>query len=249
MMTGKTKVFFTFTKADETDSDVLTIEGLAQSGRETDRGGERLDYPGSKPFFERWRDAISAATGGKSQGNIREQHDSERAVGKVEQLIFDDAREEIRIVGKIFDSETRRKILAGVLSGLSIAGRYVKRWTEDGIDRYICEPSEISVCDFPALPSATFQVVSKSGAIEHRQFRTQGESSMTRADHHECAKRSLAMAEHHEALGKLHREAHAHHTKMMNDGPAASPKAATADFAKSYNEPTVDPSGGLRRPV
>lgn len=250
-------VFARLAKVQETDSGALVIQGLATSGKETDRGGERNFYPGSKPFFERWRDSLLAATGGKSQGNIREQHDEERAVGRVDNLIFDDDAQTISIIATIIEPSTCEKIRQGVLSGLSIAGRYIRRWVEDGINWYVCSPCEISVCDYPALPSATFEVVSKSGAVEHRHFQS-GENSMNRSDHKEAAKRNLELARHHEEIGKLHRDAHAHHLRMAESPvtygeieSSRNDKAATGFFLEKVAEATgepVDRRGGLRRP-
>jgi hypothetical protein len=246
-------ISFQLTKADQSDNpDVLMIEGLATSGKETDRSGERLNYPKSKPFFTRWMEAIRRATGGKSQGNIREQHDPLRAVGVVVDLIFDDVKQQIRIIAKIVDREAIQKILAGVYSALSIAGRYVSSWTaDDGVTEYICDPSEISICDFPALPSATFEVISKSGTRERRHFQQGENEDMTRSDHQKIAARYLSQAEHHEALGKLCREGHAHHTQMAANGDTAPmAAAASAQMTKVYHDnDDRDPSGGLRGAV
>jgi hypothetical protein len=84
-----------------------------------------------------------------------------------------------------------------------------------------------------------------------RKFQKQGEH-MTRSDHLECAKRNLAMAEHHEALGKLHHQANTHHTQMAAAGGAgtgADGKAAEPVFSKAITgDDWDDPSGGLGAP-
>lgn len=233
---SKAEIYFRLAKADETNPDVLKIEGLATSGKETDRGGERLNYPGSKPYFLEWSRAIANATDGKSQGNIRQQHDPELAVGKIDRLIFDDAKEEIRIVASIVDRDTRAKILAGVLSGLSIAGRYVKRWVENGIDWYICEPNEISVCDFPSLPSATFQVIKSSG-LEIRHFQ-KGENSMNSEQLRDYTSKARA---HLRTVADCHKSEAASHRQMVKY--AASRTEQPGDLyaaARAFHQTAAD---------
>lgn len=187
---------FRLQKVDERNDDFLIIEGTA-TAEETDRDGERLDYEGSKPWFRRWIDAIRRATGGKSQGNIRAQHDPKLAVGIIQDLTFDDVLKRISIVCKIVDADTISKILAGVYSAFSIAGRYIEKYlAADGVTMYICDPCEISVVDFPALPSATFDIVNKSGAVERRHFQQGADMSPDHVRH--C----LAAATHHDAMAE-----------------------------------------------
>jgi hypothetical protein len=80
------------------------------------------------------------ASGGKSQGNIRGQHDHTWAVGRVDELICDDDDEAISIRGTIFDPQAIKLILEGVLTGLSVAGSYVRQWAEGGINWYTARP-------------------------------------------------------------------------------------------------------------
>jgi hypothetical protein len=79
------------------------------------------------------------------------------------------------------------------------------------------------------------RVMDTDSEAEVRKFQKEGVLfSMRRNDNLELASRALKMAEHHESLGKLHREAHAHHMKMANDGTTEGPKAATPTFSKAF---------------
>ena len=135
-----------------------------------DRSGEVFDYDSSKPYFSDWSRAASAATGGKSLGNIRAMHGAV-AAGKLDRIDFDDAAKSISLVAHIVDDDEWEKVEQGVYTGFSPGGRYIKRWQDNGLTRYTAQPSEISIVDLPCIPSAGFTMVKADGAEERRSFR------------------------------------------------------------------------------
>ena len=137
-----------------------------------DKAGEIMDYETSKPLFQTWSNNFAERTHGKSFGAIREQHDSKKAVGKiVEPLSFSDEEKAIDIHVKVVDEDTWRKVSESVLTSFSIGGSYEKRWTDDdGNARYTARPTEISLVDEPACPTATIQFVKADGTVETKTF-------------------------------------------------------------------------------
>ena len=131
-----------------------------------------MDYETSKPLFQTWSNNFAERTHGKSFGAIREQHDSKKAVGKiVEPLSFSDEEKAIDIHVKVVDEDTWRKVSESVLTSFSIGGSYEKRWTDDdGNARYTARPTEISLVDEPACPTATIQFVKADGTVETKTF-------------------------------------------------------------------------------
>ena len=138
-----------------------------------DRAGEIMDYESSKPLFQAWSDDFAKRTHGKSYGAIREQHDSKKAVGKIiEPLSFSDADKAIDIHVKVVDENTWRKVSESVLNSFSIGGSYEKTWTdEEGNLRYTARPTEISLVDEPACPTATIQFVKADGTTETKTLK------------------------------------------------------------------------------
>jgi hypothetical protein len=138
---------------------------VAAMGKVVDRAKERLNFTDSKQY---------AASGGKSYGNVRLQHDPKRPVGNlIAPLEFDDANQLIRVHGQAVDPITKEMLQVGVLTGVSIGGEYVKRTLNpaDGITDYVAKPNEISVVDRPCLAQATFEVVkNEAGETELRKF-------------------------------------------------------------------------------
>ena len=133
-----------------------------------DKSGEILDYDSSKKNFETWSKGFEKTTDGKSYGNIREQHDPQKACGKLaEPLTFNDEDKAIDICAKIVSDDTWKKVTEGVLTGFSIGGSYAKRWRDnDGIAHYTAAPAEISIVDNPCVPTATIEFVKTDGTIE-----------------------------------------------------------------------------------
>jgi hypothetical protein len=138
-----------------------------------DKAGEVMDYESSKPYFEKWSNDFATRTNGKSYGNIRVQHDSKRVGGKiVEPLTFNDADKAIDVCIKVTDKEVFELVKSGVYTGLSIGGSYGKQWTgEDGLLHYTAIPSECSIVDNPAVPTATIMYVKADGTVEEKTFK------------------------------------------------------------------------------
>jgi hypothetical protein len=145
------------------------VYGLMTSAA-PDRSDEALDYAQSKPYFEAWSDEIAKASDGKSFGNVRAMHGSVAAGILAQPIRFDDAREQMECCAKIVDDQEWKKVEAGVYTGFSIGGSYVRRYKDGGITRYIARPSEVSLVDNPCNPDAVFQLIKQDGSSEARQF-------------------------------------------------------------------------------
>src|SRR5579875_2669396 len=89
-----------------------------------DRAGEVMDYATAKPAFEAWSETMHKASGGKSFGNIRAQHDLKKAAGKLTDIAFDDDAKRISFVAHIVDDQEWAKVEAGVYTGFSPGGSY-----------------------------------------------------------------------------------------------------------------------------
>src|SRR5262249_19343426 len=125
-----------------------------------DSSGEAAHYDSSKPHIEQWRDRNRIVSGGKSDGNIRIDHTA-HAVGKVTELLFDDAAKTVAIEGEIHDDDCWSKIRGGVLNCLSIGGRYIKKWTDPlrpDLTWYTAAPTEISIVDLGANPDCILAI-------------------------------------------------------------------------------------------
>ena len=135
-----------------------------------DRSREIFDYDSSKAHFQIWSENLAKATDGKSLGNVRAMHQSV-AAGKVVQIDFDDMAKRIDFCLHIVDDAEWAKVEAGVYSGISPGGKYLKRWKDGTNTRYTARPSEVSLVDLPAIPSAMFTMVKGDGLTEERSFR------------------------------------------------------------------------------
>jgi hypothetical protein len=139
-----------------------------------DRSGEIFDYDTSKAHFVAWSDGIHKATEGKSVGNMRVMHGNHVA-GKFSSIEFNDAEKSIEVVGDVIDDNEWKKCEAGCYTGLSIGGRYEKKWddpTDPTVKRYTAIPSEGSLVDLPCVPTAQFKMVKADGSDEMRKFVT-----------------------------------------------------------------------------
>lgn len=166
-MSHELSLFVPITKV---DADKRLVYGVA-TGETKDHAGEICDYASTKPFYEKWSSDQSAASGGKSLGNLRAMHDSV-AAGKLTAINFNDDEKQIEIVAKVVDDSEWNKVLDGVYTGFSQGGKYVARWKDDdGNDRYTASPVEVSLVDIPCLSTATFKVVKADGTIEKRGFK------------------------------------------------------------------------------
>lgn len=165
MSTEKKAIFARLSKVDEAKK---TVTGVMASS-EVDGAGESFDYASSKPYVEAWSADVAKASGGKSIGNVRAMHGM-NAVGKVLDMMFDDAAESITITANIVDEAEFAKCLAGVYTGFSVGGDYVKKWDENGVKKYTANVGEVSIVDMPCNPGATFQVIKAAGGVESHEF-------------------------------------------------------------------------------
>ena len=156
-MTRQFLKFGRFTKVEAGDDGSCTVTGILTS-EALDSDQERCDYDSTKPYYMKWSEACSKRSHGKSLGNVREQHDPKKAVGKLVKIEYDD--EEKRILGSAFirDPLTAQKCMDGILTGFSHMGKYVDVWKVNGERWYTADPLEQSVVDEPANPEAIFDV-------------------------------------------------------------------------------------------
>lgn len=160
--------FVRFTKIDE--------EKREAAGRMTqeviDRDGEMWDYDSSVPHVKAWSKSFDDATDGKSLGNLRAMHQPISA-GKLTGIDFNDAEKAIDIVVKVVDDAEWQKTKEGVYTGFSIGGNIVRSWrdaTNPKVKRFEVSPVEVSLADFPCVPTATFSYVKTGGVVETRRF-------------------------------------------------------------------------------
>ena len=161
-------LFIPLTKA---DAKRRLVYGVVTAER-PDRGNEICDYATTKPYYQKWSAEFLKASGGKSLGNLRAMH-GKIAAGRLEAINFNDDARQIEICAKIVDDTEWKKVEAGVYTGFSQGGGYVRRWPDTNdptLTRYTANPSEISLVDLPALPNATFSLVKADGAVETQGF-------------------------------------------------------------------------------
>jgi hypothetical protein len=169
MANAALKLFIPFTKVDEERREVagrLTQEMV-------DRDREVMDFETSRPYFEAWSDWFGKATDGKSLGNLRVMHRKDIAAGHLTNITFDDDDRAIDIVAHVDDDAEWAKCVAGTYTGFSAGGSVVRKWNEPGqpgVKRFTANPTEASLADFPAVPTATFTLVKVGGATEERHF-------------------------------------------------------------------------------
>lgn len=99
------------TRTEKLEDGRLVVEGCATS-EALDGDGTVLDYDASKKAFEVWK------------GNIREQHDPKKAVGRALEITHDDVARSILVRAFISAGaqDTQAKILDGTLGGFSVHG-------------------------------------------------------------------------------------------------------------------------------
>lgn len=137
-----------------------------------DAAGEICDYPTSAPLFREWSDTIKAATGGKSHGNVRAMHKA-IAAGTLASIEFDDTAKAIKVSGFAVDPVEKMKLGKGCYTGLSIGGNQVGEMWEcptTKAKRYTCQPTEISLVDYPCNGNAFFTVVKDGAGGTIRKF-------------------------------------------------------------------------------
>jgi hypothetical protein len=132
-----------------------------------DRSGEIFDYESSKPNFEKWSGEIAKATDGKSVGNVRAMH-GKVAAGKLNEITFNDVEKAIDICAEVVDDAEWIKVQKGVYSGFSVGGSYARKWNDaekPQMKRFTAVPTEISLVDFPCVPTANFDLVKADGMV------------------------------------------------------------------------------------
>jgi hypothetical protein len=152
------RLSFPITKFTKLDDGSLEVEGVA-TDETVDSQGDVLTYEGSKAAFGGWR------------GNVREQHDVHKAVGKALDIVFDDAARSITVKSRISSGapDTITKIEDEVLTCYSVGGgkpTKVSKKTVGGKTVRVVEAwpmNELSVVDAGANPNATFQLVKADG--------------------------------------------------------------------------------------
>jgi hypothetical protein len=138
-----------------------------------DRAREIMDYATAKPAFQAWSEGLFKASGGKSFGNVRAQHDMKKAAGVLREISYDDDAKRISFAAHIVDDQEWAKVEAGVYTGFSPGGSYAKRWADTSISghhRYTPKVGELSIVDVPCIPSGTFTMVKADGAEEAIPF-------------------------------------------------------------------------------
>lgn len=144
-----TSVFAEITKTAPQDDGSLFVFGKA-TGSDLDLDQQRCDPDWLKRAMPDW---FSGSHG--YGGNIREQHDAKRAIGKATDHEVREDGHYIR--AHIVDPVAVAKTKAGIFSGFSIGIQKPRLEKADGQewirDGSICE---ISLVDRPALPTATF---------------------------------------------------------------------------------------------
>jgi hypothetical protein len=177
--TAPTNFFIPITKV---DTQKRQVWGWAAT-ETPDHANEIMDYDSSKPRWEKWSQDTMDRSGGKSLGNLRSMH-KPIAAGKLIEFRPDDASKGIYVGAEVVDEEEWRKVEAGVYTGFSVGGSYVKRWPDRlaGKTRYTAQPAELSLVDAPCIPTATFQVIKMDGAEETRAFAPTNGQNVLKAD-------------------------------------------------------------------
>jgi hypothetical protein len=136
-----------------------------------DMKGEIFDYEASKPLIKAWSDDIHEHSGGKSFGNLRAQHNSKVAVGRLLNITFRDAQKQVEVHGEVVDSAELEKLAKGLYTGLSFGGDYGKKWRDGaGNIRYSAKPIELSLADKPAAATTRFTLVKVDGSEVEMEF-------------------------------------------------------------------------------
>ena len=180
-------------KVEEGPNGLAIAYGLATS-EAIDSDRERCNYPGTKPYYQKWAEKAIATTTAAGQqvscGNIRVMHTGTLG-GKATGLTFDDDRKQVWIKTEAADMAVSDLLRRGILTSFSQGGTYVRKFhggpdgcgsdiTEKSycptcqkdlpVVDYIAEISEVSYVDLPANPEATFSYVKADKSIELRKF-------------------------------------------------------------------------------
>ena len=169
-MRGKFDKFIPFAKVDEAKREVWGIV----TAEVPDKDNEVCDYAGTVPYYRAVIAEMSKATDGENFFPLRYMHQL-KAVGKCVGFDFRDQDKEIFMGFKVTDDDTWNQVTEKVLTGFSHGGSLVGSMVPDpvyeGCQRYIADPSEISVVDNPCLATAHFTMIRADGAIELCKFK------------------------------------------------------------------------------
>lgn len=204
-----------------------------------DRAGETFDYESSKPLIKAWSDQQFTASGGKSYGNVRGQHNAKIAAGKMTSIEFDDMNKAVHFCAKIVDDNEWRKVDEGVYTGFSPGGTYAKRWTEGMEKRYTAGVQEMTICDVPCNPDAVFTMVKADGTeveiafILAKAYEPGNEATKARSEELASAAGGDAMAKNFvvQARADLIAENAAEALAKMAEEAETVPIAPEAEFA------------------
>ena len=155
---------FPITKTEKTEDGRLLIEGVATS-EALDCQGDILDFEGSKRAFAKWR------------GNVREQHDPKKAVGKALEVIPDDESKSIAVRAFISAGakDTQEKVLDGTLAMFSVGGgaptkTKLEKLGGKSVRRVLDWPmTELSLVDVGANPDAAVSVLKAAGMEDEEE--------------------------------------------------------------------------------
>lgn len=153
-------MYLPITRAVAAENGDWVIEGQATS-EAVDSYETIFDFDSSKKAFERWR------------GNIREQHDPKKAVGRAIHWEPDNTNRRIILRSLISKgaADTWQKIQDGVLTGYSIALKpgFKTKWVTRGNKQILCyhdfDLGETSVVDAPGSPSCDIGIVRADGFV------------------------------------------------------------------------------------
>ncbi len=137
-----------------------------------DRANEIADYPASKAAFQKWAAETSAASMGKSLGNVRVMH-QQKVGGRVFDIKYNDDAETIDVGINVDDDHTWGLCKVGAYTGLSVGGKYAKKWQDPvnpRLTRYAPDLRELSIVDRPCQPGATFTMLKADGTEVEQEF-------------------------------------------------------------------------------
>jgi hypothetical protein len=138
-----------------------------------DAVNEKMDFVSSVPYFQKWSEETRKRSQGKSLGNVRAMHQP-IAAGVLLQMDIKPVEKAVDVGIHVTDPVEWTKCETGTYTGLSVGGRYAKRWVDpqDNTVAYTADPNEISLVDAPCVPTATFAYVKADGSEEMRKFQS-----------------------------------------------------------------------------
>jgi hypothetical protein len=213
----------TLTKSHVEDG-VLTFEASKATGPDLDGDGQRADMSWAIPAMREW-----FATG----GNLREQHDPKRAIGKA--MTLEEREDGAYISGRVVDPVSIAKVNEGVLPYLSIG---VKGHKLDFTQKALAPNGmivggrivEVSLVDRPSNPTTRLVLGKAEGSDDH--FENVSEIEETDAEKAERVEHS-----------HTHEHSGGHHKHTHNHGPGvAEHRAAGSGVPHGHAHDSDDPS-------